>query len=485
MDKVPFQYDGTLYAEMIAEEAEEKTFLPTYLGFWAPWKPGLYFIAYSLFLPVTSTMFDSLEWIYKSPNLLFGALNAWILYLIAKRFVKEDVALVVSLLFYSCFGVIYVESRLLMETFALFPILLSLLFYTDKRMPPILRFVGAGVFALLAALTKSVISLMIIPLAIAYLVQSDRENLRNPFFLLSLLAPVLGLFIFYLALQDVGLVEEVLVKDTGKFFVYDYFSRSFVSLFIGSSFFFIMYTAYALVSIKALLQYWKKELFFAVWFLLSLIPILSGSPMLWHTYYMVPPLAFFAALAMTYKGKLDSFSLLLVVLLVSLNLAASALNPLQIHAMMGEYEYYTEAKQVGLALSGKENVLITGMYPGSTTIVAYKILSERQSMGSPLDFGYVILHSRGQQQEKGYFEDRLNAVVQNYHTQEYVFDESYAGMFATPHCVRKPTNLTEFDFVAVFPSYLQLNDPRYQLVYNQSNFSIYERSGNSEPQQVP
>ena len=75
LGEIPIQFDGTLYAEMIAEEAEEITFLPTYLGWWAPWKPGIYFITYSLFLPVTSQLFDSIEWIYKSPNLLFGIIN--------------------------------------------------------------------------------------------------------------------------------------------------------------------------------------------------------------------------------------------------------------------------------------------------------------------------------------------------------------------------------------------------------------------------
>ena len=121
LDKVPFHYDDTLYAEMIAQEAESLTFLPQYLDMWTPWKPGLYYITYSLFLPITSLLFTSLEWVYRAPNLIFGLLNALFFYLLVRRFATKDVSLMASLLFYSSFPAFRVEGRLLMEPFMLTP----------------------------------------------------------------------------------------------------------------------------------------------------------------------------------------------------------------------------------------------------------------------------------------------------------------------------------------------------------------------------
>ncbi len=471
----PLYLDGTLYAEMIAEEADNITFLPKYLGSWTPWKPGLYFIVYSLFLPITSQLFSSIEWMYKSPNLVFGALNTFLFYLIAKRFLKPDVALVASLLFYSAYGVIYAETRLLMEVFALTPILLSLLFYTDKKMEPKKRFLLAGVFALVASLTKSVISFMLIPLALAYIFQEDRKSLSNPYFLLSLLAPFIGMLLFYLSLESIGLSEEVLLTDTGKFFIYDYLSHTLYALFTGFLFFFIMYGTYILVSFRTMLSSWKKELFFSFWLILALVPILSGVSIPWHTYYVVPSLAFFAALSLSHKGKIDSFSMLIVVILVAMNLAMPIFAGFE-NSMVPDFK---DAREVGLEFSGKENVLIIGKYSGATTAVTYKILSERKEAGKYLDFGYVILQGQDKEEDvyvdNSYYEERLNAVVQDYYTQEYEFEDgNYALVFETNKSMRKQTNITEFEYLLVYPQELQLTDSRYRLASNTTTFAIYE-----------
>lgn len=471
LEDTPIYLDGTLYAEMIAEEADNITFLPKYLGSWTPWKPGLYFIAYSLFLPITSQLFSSIEWIYKSPNLLFGALNAFLFYLIAKRFLKPDVALVASLLFYCAYGVIYAETRLLMEVFALTPILLSLLFYTDKKMDPAKRFLCAGGFALIASLTKSVISFMLIPLALAYLFQEDRKSLSNPYFLISLLAPFIGMLLFYLSLESIGFTEEVLLNDTGKFFMYDYLSRTPYVLFTGFLFFFIMYGVYVLVSFRKMLSSWKEEIFFSLWLILALVPTLSGISIPWHTYYIAPSLAFFVALSLSHKGRIDSFSMLLVILLVAINL----LMPIFAGFENSEIPDFKDARKVGLEFSGKENILIIGKYPGATTAVIYKILSERKETGKYLDFGYVALISRDDEEPDAYFEERLNAVVRDYYTQEYEFEDgNYALMFETNKSMRKQTNITEFEYILVYPQELQLTDSKYQLVRNTTAFAIYE-----------
>ncbi|MBD3398090.1 hypothetical protein GF412_02735, partial [Candidatus Micrarchaeota archaeon] len=463
LGQIPLQYDGTLYAEMIAEEAEEMSFLPTYLGWQAPWKPGLYFITYSLFLPVTSQLFDSIEWVYKSPNLLFGSINAFVFYLLAKRFLRPDGALAASLLFYSAYGVFYAETRLLMEVFALTPILLSLLFYTDKKMESPKRFLLAGFFALAAALTKSVIAFMIIPLALAYLLQEDRSSLKNPYFLFSLSAPFIGLAIFYLSLESVGLGEAVLLRDTGKFFMHGGFFSLLEKAYIGFLFFLIMYAAYIFVSFRKLLSSWKKQLFFSTWLLISLIPLMEGSPIPWHTYYIAPALAFFAAFSLSSnKGRMDSFSVLVLCVLVAINIAMPVFAAFE----FTESASLCDARKTGLDFSGKEKVLIFGQYGTSTVAATYKILSERQETGEHLDFGYVILNWReeweGKPPPEGYFGEMLNALVQDYGTQEFGFLEGeYAYMFETNQSIRRPTNITKFEYVLVSPPNIPLNDSRY------------------------
>ncbi|MBD3389655.1 hypothetical protein GF415_01735 [Candidatus Micrarchaeota archaeon] len=471
LDHLSLQYDGTLYGEMIAEESDKLTFLPRYLGTWAPWKPGVYFIVYSFFLPFTSILFDSIEWIYKSPNLLFSAINALLFYLLAKRFVKAEIALSASLLFYSSYGVIYTDSRLLMETFSLTPILLSFLFYTWKDMEPVKRFLGAGACGLLAALTKSVISFMIIPLAIAYILQEDRKNLGNPLFLASLLSPFLGFLLFYLALDSVGLVDEVLIKDTGKFFVYDYFVKIPYNLFQGFLFFFYMFWAYIIVSFRTFLSSWKKYAFFSAWLAIFFIPLLSGSPMPWHFYYIAPALAFFAAICLPSKGKMDSFSLLIILLLVFSNIMFFVF----MVDFSDDVPKEAELRDMGLMLSGKENVLIIGDYSYNTVIVSYKMLSERKDLGAPLDFGYVILNIPAEKElNEAQQSSMLTEIVANYDTEKYDFEEdTFADMFQTDKILRKKTSIEQFQYVVVSPASLNITNPCYTLQYNGTQSKIY------------
>lgn len=472
LDKNPLQFDDTLYAEMIAEQAENPSFLPTYLGKWAPWKPGTYFFTYSLFLPITTQLFHSIDWIYKFPNLVFGLLNALVFYFIAKRFTNRDIALLAAFFFYSSYCVFYTESRLLMEAFSLTPILLSLLFYTDKNMEPKRRFLGAGGFALLACLTKIVISFMIIPLALAYVFQHERKILRNPLFLLSLAAPFLGMAIFSLALGEVGLAEDILVKDTGKFFfVFDYLGTIYENIAIGILYFATMFWIYLIISARALRSSWKEYLFFSAWLAASLVPILSGEPHHWYFYYVAPAVAFFAAVALAEKGKIDAFSLLMVLVIFGSSIAYIAFGG------MLNYACDFECREVGTRMAGKENVLVIGAYSTSTQIVSYKILTERRDSGTYLDFGYVVIHGDVADAEGEGLSIPLNTIVADYNTEKYEFEEEdFASMFRTEKFLKKRTAITEFDYVVVSPSSAPLTDPRYELLQNGSCVAVYRRS---------
>lgn len=471
LDKMPFQFDETVYGEMIAEEANHITFLPTYLGYWAPWKPGLYFITYSLFLPITSQLFTSLEWIYRSPNLLFGLINAFLVYKIIRHFSSKEFALAAALLFYSSLFAFYVEARLLMEAFAFTPILLSILFYTDKNMNPPLRFGGAALFALVATLTKSILGFMVIPLAIAYVIQNDRKNLFNPLFLLSFLAPFLGMLIFYLSLQSAGM-EGVLMGDTGKFFIFDYLKDAFSNFFYGFAYMFLPSAIYLVMAFRKLFESWRTELFFSAWFALALIPLFADYQLPWYFYYLAPAFSFFAVWATQFKGKFDNFSALLLALIVISNIVLT----IAVSPVLFSPSFLGESRETGLLLSGKENVLFAGSYYTLSTVISYKILSEREEEGSYKDFGYLLINSQNESEILQY-QPMLDSVVSDYRTDKYEFEEeNFASLFWTNSSFRKKTNISEFDYIVVSPANFTISDPHYYLWKNGTAISIYKHS---------
>ena len=447
LGQVPLHEDGTLYAVMISEEAEHLSFLPTYFGYPAPWKPGLYFMAYSLFLPVTSHLFNSIEWIYKAPNLLFGTLSALLFYFISRRFGGSDFALACALLFYSSTLSIYVETRLLMETFTLSLILLSLYFYTSKfgRW----KFLAAGAAALLAALSKSVIAFMLIPLALAYAWSREKSALKDPLFLISLTAPSLGLALFALALQHIGMLEEILLTDTGKhaFFAFDNLIASFLeNLALLFGYVHLMLPA----ALIALLPKRKPEPFFAAWAALAVLLLLSFEGHAWYYYYILPAFAFLTADLAMEKRRLDGFAALLISLFAIANICIFAVS-----AMDWENNHFRqliESRNIGLQLAGQENTLIIGWYYPITTTLAYKTLEEERTLGGRLPVGYIILISP--YEDPNLLEEATPVFVEDYNADAYgAQDEAFANLFWEFSVFRLKTNLTEFDYVVVSPPY--------------------------------
>jgi len=447
LGQVPLYEDGTLYAVMISEEAEHLSFLPTYFGYPAPWKPGLYFMAYSLFLPVTSHLFNSIEWIYKAPNLLFGALSALLFYFIARRFGGSDFALACALLFYSSTLSLYVETRMLMEPFTLSLILLSLYFYTSKfgRW----KFLAAGAAALLAALSKSVIAFMLIPLALAYAWSREKSAFKDPLFLLSLTAPLIGLAIFALALQHIGMLGEILFTDTGKhaLFAFDNLIGSFIeNLTLLFGYVHLMLPA----AIIALLPKRKPEPFFAAWAAITILLLLSFEGHAWYYYYVLPAFAFFTADLAMEKRRLDKFAALLVSLFAIASISIFAVSSMDWES--NNYRQLLESRQIGLGLAGEENTLIIGKYYTITTTLTYKTLEEKRVLGEHLPVGYIILISPYDSPEL--IEEATPVFVENYNADAYgAQDETFANLFWEFSVFRLKTNLTEFDCVVVSPPY--------------------------------
>lgn len=463
---VPFNADETLYGEMIAEEGDHLTFLPNYLGYPALWKPGLYFAAYSLFIPVTSSVFDSLEYIYRFPNLLFGLANAYLVYLIARRFENGGTAAATALFFYASFIAIFVEQRLMMEVFMMFFVLLALYFYTRKGGGN-MNFVLAGIFALAAALTKSVIALMIPILTLAYVLQFDRKSLKNPFFLASLLAVPAGLAVFWIALSGIGMAQEIFFIDTGKMLFYDYAAKGLVSLVKGISQSVLSLLFIAVISAIGLRNYWKQNIFFAAWFALIIIPVVSSFSMLWYFYYVLPGVCFFAAKMLRQKGNgIDGFALLI--------LTAYAMGYMYYAFQSSSYQLSNglleDGKDIGLMMAGKENVLFAGIYFPNTVSVDYKVLAERKVSGAYKDFGYVLYDGDVNLPNP----ESLQDFISEYNNTTYDAEKGFVRMFWTKKIYFKETCIREFDYVVVAPKMDYVPDG-YEIYYEGVNSTIFVR----------
>lgn len=459
---MPFSFDETFYTQMIAEEAEHPAFLPTWFGYPAPWKPGLFFFASSLFLPITSAIFSSPEYAYRVPVFVFGLLNAFLLYKIVKRFSGEGTALAASLIFYSTLSAFNVEGRLLMETFMLSTILASLYFYTREKPSPS-NFALGGIFAFLSAITKSIIALLIPTLAIAYMFQFDRKNLKSPAFLISLLAVPAGLAIFWLSLSRLGLAESIFFTDTGKMFIYNYSNKLLVNMLFGSYMIVLMTLPVLTIAIFSFASKWKENLMFSAWMLLLFLLLLLGQRP-WYYYYAMPPVAFFSALLLVPSGKkLDAFAALILAILVAVSCSV---------ALFTEWNpsyapFFGEGKEIGLMLSGKENVLFIGQYQVNTISISYKSIGERKDYGQPLDFGWILFDYRKNNLTAASAQD----FVQDYWRNDYGIEENnFAGIFWQDRIFRKNTSITEFDYVVVSPPIENLSLGGYSTYFN-GNYS--------------
>lgn len=470
LGSMPFSFDETLYAEMVAEEAENPSFLPTYLGYPAPWKPGLSFFAYSLFLPISAALFNSLEYIYRFPVFLFGLLNAVLLYLLVKRFFSEDTALAASLIFYSSIAAFNVEGRLLMEPFMLSMALISLLCYSRKNRPITERSLLGGLFALAAALTKSVVALLIPVLAIAYMLQYDRRNISSPAFLLSLLAVPLGLALFWFSLSGIGLSEAIFFTDTGKMFIYDYSSGILFNILFGSMTVILLMLPIYAASTFSFFSKWKENLLFSAWMLLLFALLFLGQRP-WYYYYAMPPVALFAALLLLPKNRrMDTLALLLLSAITIFSCSMAMLKDVNpSHAA-----FFDESRQVGLMLSGEENALFVGLYPTNTISVSYKILEERRVSGDYLDFGYIIFDGIRHNATEASMRD----FIEDYRREDYgIEDRNFAAIFWHDKIFRKSTSITRFDYVVVSPPFENQTLDGYHLEFEGNLSSVYRRVG--------
>ncbi len=468
MDKTPFLEDETLYAEMIAEEAEIPSFIPRYFGYPAPWKPGLYFILYSFFLPLTSHLFSSFEWIYRFPNLIFSFISTYLVFLITKRFLGKESALLSSLLFFSAIISFYVETRLFMEPMMLTLILSSLFFYTKKDKNE-MDFIAAGGFSLLAALTKSIISLCIPFLALVYIFTREKESISSPIFLVSLFGAPAGLALFFFSLSQIGFAEDIFFIDIGQTVIYNYSNtlaftlRNLLNIF--SFIFFFLVSLLVFFSKKQ-----RPEPMLAAWLLLILVPLFASTFRTWYLYYFVPPLAMFASSAILGKRRLDWFSLFITSLFVVMSIGTFALSFAEWE--VNQYGPIIDARETGLSLAGEDSVLFAGSYYYNTVTICYKSLEERREFGSPLDFGYLLVRNPHGMED---FDSCVAGLLENYTTNSYEFEEQrFAQFFWNTTPFRKQSRIEEFTTLVSAPP-LEKCPPGYSLEKRKGVLAVYQK----------
>ncbi|MBU0532571.1 glycosyltransferase family 39 protein [Candidatus Micrarchaeota archaeon] len=445
---LPFVQDEALYAIMIEEQKDGFTLIPTFLNYQVSWKPPLFFWVYSIFpeLPI------QLEANYRFPSFLFGFLSIPFLYYFFRNCnISKNLSFFSVLIFLCSFITMYGQTAILTDSMLFFLICASLFVYSEENLGD-WRFLLAGLLAFAAFFVKLVIAFMIPILAIAYF-YDKRKTLKKPLFLLSLLAVPLAFLLNYILFADLatefyeGNILSHLLHPTGLLGQVANFVGAFNIFLEGAIIWFAL-------SLFGLWKHWKENKVMTCWFALSIFPLLTGFFMAWYFLPIMPAVTYFAGMALLKwdgKERIDTFFALFfgATLLISLYGAF-------FFTYVSYHDAFTPQKEAGLLISGKENVAIIGTYtPG---VLAYKMLSEKKSLGAPLDVGWILYVDINQSYVSDFAVD--------YYSDKYnVVDGSFSGIFTSPGIYRKDTNISSFDYIVVVGPYML---EEYELLYNSS-----------------
>lgn len=454
---LPFMRDEGLYAMMIEEQSAHLSAIPTFLSYASSWKPILFFWVYL----ILSRLPLPLEAAYRMPSIVFGLGSAIVSYSILKKLgASDNLAFYSLVVFLLSFYTIYPFSALLMDSMALFLVLSSLRSYMEEGCGP-WRFALAAFLAFLAFWTKLVIAFLVPILAIAYFYTYNRKTLREPLFLVSLLAVPFAVATHYFVADLFGLGTEVysanvanhvyLFNPLGQF---DAFKNS-VGVFLISG-----QVLWFSLSLIGFLNHWKKNLFMSAWYVLMILPFLTSDLLIWYFLPFMLPLSYYAALALlVWKGE-EKADLFFKLSFLALCLVIAAFASGLLYSMFLDFSHYKEA---GLMLSGKENVLVIGSY--SSEVIAYKSLPEMRS-GRQTDFGWILFTEKVP-------DAMVRDFISDYHGKDpNVTDGSFNHIFTTGGAFRKDTNLTSFDYIAIVGPY-DVTPPDSSLVFNSTEVRIY------------
>ncbi len=439
----PLYLDECLYSEMVEEQLESPSLVPTYLGFDTSWKPPFFFWAYALPVKALHLITADIEIIYRLPNLLLGALNIWLVFILFKKITDERKAFYTALLYAFCALIFYADLRVLLDTMNTTLILASLLSYFGHPEPK--NIVLGALFAFLAAITKSVVA-FVIPIVVLAHFWEKRQ--LSALFVLSLLAAPLGIAFHYLFLSAFApdLANAQFTYDVmGKLAREGMNYGENLQLSYGNAFVY----AHALFVFAALgfLKFGKEKISLSAWFIMIVFALLGSSGMMWYFYPFIPVLAYFSVKALSSdvssgREKYDVLFQLAIGLIIVLNLAVLYIW----YDMWGKGLLETE-REIGSFLAGKQNVAFIGDYQPTITALSYKILNERAQSGKYHDFGWVIL-TRNETLERQM--EIARDFATDYHTSAYSPNEdNFAQLFWKLELFRKPSNITHFDYVMV------------------------------------
>lgn len=453
---LPFVQDEALYAVMVAEQVEHPTSIPTFLGYPVSWKPVPFFWIHVPFyeLPL------QLEAKLRLPSLLAGLLSIPVLFRLFGNLGLSNNARFFTMLFF-LFSLVtsYPHAALLLDSIMFLLISSSLLLYSERQLGQ-WRFIGAAALAFLAFFIKLVVAFMIPILAVAYFLTYDRKTLRNPLFVLSLLAVPAAMAFHYLAYDAAGLAHELYFSDVGGKLLSTaglegQLKTSLIAIGIlieGAGIWFAL-------SLFGFLRYWKDNIFMSVWYVLSIFPMLSGAFMPWYFLPVAPAIAYFGLmLLLMWKGKerLDTLFWAFLSMALVLTLALTAF----IYVFELNNRFLPQ-KEAGLLMAGKDNVVVMGIYnPG---IISYKMLSEDE----PKDFGWLLI-------PRNVSDDAFEDYIRDYHTDTYPLQQgSFSSMFTSVKTFRKDSNISDAEYY-VLVGERNISVPDSELIYEKSEIKIYE-----------
>jgi hypothetical protein len=211
------------------------------------------------------------------------------------------------------------------------------------------------------------------------------------------------------------------------------------------------------LSLAGFVKHLKENLFMAVWFALSIFPLLGSFFMPWYFLPVMPAIAFFAASALLRDGKrerVDAFFAIVLAMSIIVSVAAS----LVLYGI--DRDAFQPQKEAGEFLAGKENVLFVGERLNGA--ISYKMLAEIRKDGTALDYGWVLFPA-GTETEAYY------DFISEPNRSDYTINQgSFSGSYIKNEIFRKDTQLTGFDYVVVngLPN---ISLPEMDLVKNYSN----------------
>ena len=458
MLSLPLIQDESVYAMMIEEQYRHPTLIPTFLGVPVSWKPFLFFWTYA----PAATWPAVTEAVYRLPSLLFALGSVAASYLLLRNArLSVNTAGLSMLIFIFCFFTIYPQSTLLTDSLAFFLISSSLYLYSQEPLGRG-RYALGALLAAAAVFTKLSLGFMVPLLAAAYFYSFGRRTLKDPAFLLSLLAAPLAYGAHILLLDSAGLAGEItfqsgghVVSGAGLMGQLEILSGSFITIMMTGSIIWLSLAIYGFA------MNWKENFFLSAWFSLTIIPFFTASMLPWYYLPVMPAVGYFAALTLIrWKGreKIDAafwaflgFLLLVVIAVLLYNYSTY-------------FAHYSDHREAGKMMAGKEGVLFIGRYvPG---VVAYKVLEDYKS-GNPLDYGWIAFPQEGTDYSG------LAPFIEDYHYSGVtVIDRTFSELFSRKEIFRKETNLTSFRYIVV--TEVGGGSLPYDVIYNKSNVTIYE-----------